>query len=159
MSDGRQADIEYRRPVTADRQALTISSFLTAFWENDYHLEVCSFPSPVGDNYLELLALPLRSDPTSPQDMNSITCEEFHARLGGDTREGSVWPNVYNTRRLGNRHSLAAAQMKQDRNSSNTGVGVEETKRQLLLLDHAVSGSWTRDAQTLETGFGRTLPL
>ena len=45
LSDGRQVDIEYRRPAPADRQTETISSFVSIFWQNGYHLELCSFPS------------------------------------------------------------------------------------------------------------------
>jgi hypothetical protein len=95
LSDGRQIDIEYPRPAPADRRTETIAPFISVFWQNGYHLELCSFPSQIGGNYLELIALPVRSNVMSPQDMDRILCETFHARPGGGPSDGFVWGREY----------------------------------------------------------------
>jgi hypothetical protein len=95
LDDGHQVDIEYRRPLPADWQSETRDRLIPFFWENGYHLEVCSFPSRVGDNYLDLLAVPVGTNVMLPERMDRLIREEFRAQLDGEAADGSAWHRMY----------------------------------------------------------------
>ena len=89
MEDGWQIDVEYRRPLPVDRQTELVSRFISVFWQHGYHLEFCSFPNGGDDNYLDLIALTVRSNAKSPEQMDGVIANAFHARIKSQPVEGS----------------------------------------------------------------------
>ena len=95
LRDGRQIDMEYRFPLPADLRNANIAPILTLFGHNGYQVAVSSFPNHVSKNFLELFAMPIRPDVTSPQDMDRLIPEKFRARLNGEPTEKSTWRSTY----------------------------------------------------------------
>jgi hypothetical protein len=95
MEDGRQVDVEYRRPLPADRQTELLSHFLSVFWQHGYHLEFCSLPSGVGSNYLELIALAVKSNADPPEQMDQIMADVFQAQIASPPIDGSTSTRSY----------------------------------------------------------------
>ena len=95
LADGHQIDIEYRRPAPSDRQTSARDPLIAFFWENGYHLEVCSLPSRFGEAYLDLLAVPVRPDATLPEHLGRAIRERFQAQLDPDFTGTSACHRVY----------------------------------------------------------------
>jgi hypothetical protein len=95
LNDGRQIDIEYRRPLPADRQHAQLLPFISVFWKNGYHLEFRSFPDRVAGHYLELIALAVDPNARSPEEMDLIMRDAFHAHTTSEPIDGSSTAHSY----------------------------------------------------------------
>jgi hypothetical protein len=95
LNDGRQIDIEYRRPLPVDRQNEQLLPFITIFSQNGYHLEFCSFPNRVGGHYLELIALAVNSNVPPPEEMDRVMVDAFRAQIASEPIDSSSSARSY----------------------------------------------------------------
>lgn len=95
LRDGRQIDIEYRRPAPANEQREMADILAGVLAEHGYYLVVSSFPQNVTSNFVDTFAVPVRTEVTSPEKMDELIRAKFGAQALAEPKAGTFDSRVY----------------------------------------------------------------